>query len=77
MRATYTDRLRQFLAQNGVETDLVARRGYQFLYGTARFEKESDAKSEVYKKKVVELLKTFERQTNWQTATDVYFVVVE
>jgi hypothetical protein len=76
-RATYTDRLRQYLAQNGVGTDLVARRGYQFLYGTARFEKESDEKTEAYKKKVVALLKVFEQQTNWQTATDVYFVVVE
>jgi hypothetical protein len=76
-RATYTDRLRQYLAQNAVGTDLVARRGYQFLYGTARFEKESDEKAEAYKKKVVALLKTFEQQTNWQTATDVYFVVVE
>jgi hypothetical protein len=76
-RAAYTDRLRQYLAQNGVGTDLVARRGYQFLYGTARFEKESDEKAVAYKKKVVALLKAFEQQTNWQTATDVYFVAVE
>jgi len=76
-RASYTDRLRDFLDRNGVGTVPVPRRGYLFLYGTARFEKSSDEKAEAYRKKVVALLKAFAQQTKWQTSTDAYFVVVE
>jgi hypothetical protein len=75
--ASATDRLRAFLSQNGVETELTARRGLQFLYSQAKFVKESDEKAKAFRDKVIGLLKAFKQQTGIQTSTDPYFVTVE
>ena len=72
-----TDRLRDFLAQNGLETHLVTRGGYHFVYSQAKFVSETEPKAKTYKDNVVRLLKEFKKQTGITVSTDAFYVAAE
>ena len=69
------DKLRTFLSQKGVETDLETRGGFYMLYSRERFpdKKKSDELAAQIKKQ----LEAFEKQTKIPTATDAYSVEVK
>jgi hypothetical protein len=75
--STKTDRLRDFLGQNGVETELVTRGGYQFVYSQAKFVSDTEPKAKAFKDNVVRLLKEFKKQTGITVATDAFYVAAD
>jgi len=75
--STKTDRLREFLAENGVETHLVARGGFQFVYSQAKFASDTEPKAKAYKDNVVRLLKEFKKQTGITVSTDAFYVAAD
>ena len=75
--STKTDRLREFLAENGVETHLVARGGFQFVYSQAKFASDTEPKAKAFKDNVVRLLKEFKKQTGITVSTDAFYVAAD
>jgi hypothetical protein len=68
----YTEKLRAYLEQNGVETELELRDQWYFLYTKTRFP--SDRESNAFAQKVNELQRRFGAQTGWNVSADAFSV---
>ena len=73
-RSEYTDRLRAFLADQGVETALEGRGGYYFLYSRARFASDTGPEIAAFLAGVNSALEQFEQVTGWPATTNPYVV---
>jgi hypothetical protein len=71
----YTDKLRHFLQQGGVETELELRRQYYYLYTHARFATEAEA--EAFAQKVNALQRRFAAETKWAVPADAFPVTAD
>ncbi len=71
----YTDKLRAYLLQHGIETELDLRQQYYYLYTSKQFA--TKAESDRFKETVNALKVRFARETGWRADPDAYSVQVD